>query len=65
MFADCGRAVDSVWEQKKLKARKMLDAKRAAESQRPVHIILVLVQDAFLGGLLHKKFSGDANSTSW
>ena len=34
-----GAGVDSAWEQKKLEARKMLDAKRAAREapQRPVH----------------------------
>jgi hypothetical protein len=33
--------VDSVWEQKKLEARKMLDAKRAEESHTsdaPLHV---------------------------
>jgi hypothetical protein len=33
-----GVGVDSVWEQKKLEARKMLE--NAAESQRPVHAVL-------------------------
>ncbi len=49
--------VDSVWEQKKLEAtlREMLEnAARAKRShQHPVHIILVLVQDALLGHLRH------------
>jgi hypothetical protein len=37
----------------KLDNQKMLDAKRAAREapQRPVHIILVLVQDALLGAV--------------
>jgi len=46
--------VDSVWEQKKLEATQSemlaVDAAREA-SQRPVHIILVIVQDALSGGV--------------
>jgi len=35
----CGAGVDSVWEQEKLQATlcEMLDAKRAADLQHPVH----------------------------
>ena len=55
----CGWAgVDSVWEQKKPEAtlREMLEKPNAVPSggspQRPVHIILVLVQDALLGAIV-------------
>jgi hypothetical protein len=42
--------VDSAREQKKLEARKC--SKMPQTPQRPVHIILVLAQDALLGWLL-------------
>ena len=51
-----GAGVDTVWEQKKTEAtlREMLEnrARPSGSPQRPVHIILVLVQDAVLGSAL-------------
>jgi len=49
-----GTDVDSVCEQKKLEARKMLDAKCATREapQRPVHITPTLLRDALLGGAI-------------
>jgi hypothetical protein len=65
IFVDFGCAgVDSAWEQKKPEARKMPVADWASElpanitqPQHPVHIILVLVQDALFGVLLRKTCS--------
>ena len=44
-----GAGVDSAWEQKKLEARKKSENAAREAPQRPVHIILVLVQDTLLG----------------
>ena len=45
--------MDSAWEQKKLEVRKLLVNRAREAPQRPVHIILVLVQDALLGASIY------------
>jgi len=57
--------VDSVWEQKKTQSQpvlviaqgKMLVNRAREAPQRPVHIILVLVQDALLGAILARNIN--------